>query len=207
MTKVLEKTERRLGEKLFLKGERCLGPKCAVARRAYPPGVHGKNRRRRRESSEFGSLLREKQKMRFIYGLDDGDVKRYTEKAASARGIFGVALMRLLESRLDNVVFRLGFASSRRLARQLVNHGHVLVNSRMVTIPSYSVRKDEVIALKETTKKSSLFSELDSRLKKHIPPVWLAREEGRKGKVVGEVMPEGNEILLDITKIKEFYSR
>ncbi len=206
--KILEKTERRLGEKLFLKGDRCIGPKCAMVRRAYPPGAHGKKRSRRRDSSEFGSLLREKQKVRFTYGLDDRDVKRYAQKAAAARGVFSVTFMRLLESRLDNVVFRLGFVSSRHLARQLVSHGHVTVHSRTVTIPSYQVRKGDMVAIKERMLGTPLFSELGTRLKKHTPPAWLTLDRERRiGMVTTEVMPEGNEMLMDTMKIKEFYFR
>ena len=116
MAKVLEKVERRLGEKLFLKGDRCIGPKCAFTRRSYAPGLHGK--RKRRGSSEYGELLRAKQRVRFVYGLDDRDIKKYTQEAESKSGVFSSNFWHLLESRLDNAVFRLGFAPSRRNARR-----------------------------------------------------------------------------------------
>ncbi len=205
MPKVLEKVERRLGEKLFLKGERCAGPKCALIRRNSRPGVHGK-KRQRRGGSEYGTLLREKQKIRFLYGLDDRDVKSYSKKASGASGIFSSNFLKMLESRLDNAVFRLGFAESRRIARQLVNHGHILVNGKKINVPSYSVQKGDIISLKASS--SPLFSELEVRLKKYEPPQWLKLDKVQKTGTVA-ALPEANEIgiLIDVTKVKEFYSR
>ena len=129
---------RREGEKLFLKGERCLTDKCGVDRRAYPPGDHGRGRRRKQ--SEYLTQLREKQKARRYYGVLEGQFRSYYEAAARQSGITGENLLRLLELRLDNVVYRLGFGASRRQARQLVRHGHFTVNGRKVNIPSYRVR-------------------------------------------------------------------
>lgn len=203
--KILEKVERRLGEKLLLKGDRCAGPKCAEVRRAYPPGIHGK--KRRRGSSEFGTLLRAKQKIRYLYGLDEREIERYTKEASTRIGTFDLLFLRMIGSRLDNAVFRLGFASSRRMARHAVGYGHITVNGRRVTIPSYRVRRGEVIAIAERSRNLPPFAELDSRLKRHEPPKWLERNtEKRTGTVMGA--PEGEaELIEEVTKIKEFYSR
>ena len=211
MSRVLEKVERRLGEKLFLKGHRCLGPKCAYIRRGYPPGLHGKKKsggRHRRGLSEYGELLREKQKIRYLYGLGDKDIARYSKKAASTSGVFSSNLLRMLESRLDNAVFRLGFTESRRIARQVVNHGHVLVNSKMVSIPSFQIKRGDTIALKEKILSSPLFSELEIKIKKYEAPQWLELDRTNKaGKVTR--LPEADDagVSADVTKIKEFYSR
>ena len=208
MSRVLEKTERRLGEKLFLKGDRCLGPKCAVTRRAYPPGAHGKKKRQSRTSSDFGAHLLEKQKVRFIYGLDDKDIQSYTKKAVSMSGIFSLNFLRLLETRLDNVVFRLGFAESRRKARQLVNHRHITVNNRSVSIPSYVLKKGEEVGIKERSLKSPGFSMLEAHIKKYQSPQWLKLDIPKKSGTILRI-PEAEDIDLvsDVAKIKEFYSR
>ncbi len=205
MTKVLEKVERRLGEKLFIKGDRCVGPKCAMVRRSYAPGAHGKARRR--EPSEFGQLFREKQKIRYIYGLDDKDIKRYIDLASKQKGSFGTNVLTMLEHRLDNTVFRLGFADSRRMARQVVGHGHITVNGKTVTIPSYRTKKGEVIAIKERSL-ASVFSGIDNRLKSYEQPRWLLLDKVRKSGTVA-ADPEADEVQMpiDITKVKEFYSR
>lgn len=205
MPRILEKVERRLGEKLFLKGDRCSGPKCAMVRRAYPPGPHRKGRGRGRGGSEYGELLKEKQKARFFYGLDDTEIKRYVDTAAREQGVFGANFMRLLERRLDVVVWRLGLAPSRRHARQLVGHGHIEVNGRVVNIPSYSVRRGDRVAL---VGKMSASPALTERLRAVQPPRWLTLDKGqRQGTMVA--VPEGEELGLtfDVTKIKEFYSR
>ncbi|TSC74725.1 MAG: small subunit ribosomal protein S4 [Parcubacteria group bacterium Gr01-1014_33] len=209
MPKLLEKTERRLGEKLFIKGERCIGPKCAFARRAYPPGAHGKKRARKREASGFASLLNQKQKLRFIYGLDDKDIARYSTLASSKRGIFGALLIEFLEKRLDNIIFRIGFAESRRAARQRISHGHVLVNGRTVRIPSYSVGKTDEISLKEKILHSPLYAGFGERLKKNSKiPKWLLLDpQKQSAKVVGTPEEADAALPIDITKIKEFYSR
>lgn len=209
MPRVLEKTERRLGERLLLKGIRCSGPKCATVRRAYPPGVHGKKRGKRRKGvSEYGELLREKQKIRFLYGLDDQDVERYSKKAARTVGLFSSNFLRLLESRLDNAIFRLGLTESRRIARQLTGHGHVLVNGKRVSIPSYQVRAGDVIALREQILSSPQFHEFDARIKGYEAPRWLELDKARKsGKVLHLPDAEDAATTVDIIKIKEFYSR
>jgi small subunit ribosomal protein S4 len=136
---------RREGMKLFLKGERCLTEKCAVERRSYPPGEHGRGRIKQ---SEYLIQLREKQKARRYYGILEKQFRNYYEKAAKAQGITGEALLRMLETRLDNVVYRLGFAASRAQARQIIRHGHFQVNGRRVNIPSFQVRPNDVVSLK-----------------------------------------------------------
>jgi small subunit ribosomal protein S4 len=136
---------RREGMKLFLKGERCLTEKCSVERRSYPPGEHGRGRIKQ---SEYLLQLREKQKARRYYGILEKQFRNYYEKAAKAQGITGEALLRMLETRLDNVVYRLGFAASRAQARQIIRHGHFQVNGRRVNIPSYQVRPDDIVSLK-----------------------------------------------------------
>lgn len=208
MPRILEKVERRLGEKLLLKGSRCIGPKCAAVRRAYPPGFHGKRSERRRSGSEFGQLLREKQKLRYLYGLDDREIKRYSKEAVSKRGVFTANLIAALERRLDNVVFRLGFAESRRIARQAVSHGHITVNGKMVTIPSYLVRKGDAAAIKESSLPSGHFADLEARLKKFEPPRWLHLDKNKKTGTVAEI-PDVSDMALavDVTKVKEYYSR
>lgn len=202
-----EKIERRLGERLFLKGSRCLGPKCAVVRRNYPPGIQG-TKRRRKDSSEYGSLSREKQKVRYFYGIDNKDIKRYTEAALKRRGVFSFHVLQLLERRLDNVVFRLGFAESRRQARQMVTHGLVMIGGRTVRTPSYQVRKGEEVALKEGATKSLLVAAAEQRIKKYEPPQWLQIDKAKRTGSVLRVPGEGDvEIIFDASKIKEFYSR
>src|SRR6476619_2892878 len=137
---------RREGLKLFLKGERCLTEKCAIERRAYPPGQHGRGRIKQ---SEYLTQLREKQKARRYYGLLEKQFRGYYEKASRKEGITGENLLRLLEQRLDNVVYRLGFGASRAQARQLIRHGHFAVNGRRVTIPSFQVKPDDMVSLKQ----------------------------------------------------------
>ncbi|MDP3710154.1 MAG: 30S ribosomal protein S4 [bacterium] len=206
MAKILEKTERRLGEKLFIKGARCAGPKCALVRKSNPPGIHGK--KRRRGLSEYGQLLKEKQKVRFLYGLDDKDIARYSREAVQKSGLFSDVLITSLESRLDNVVYRLGFAESRRQSRQLVGHGHVTVNGRTLSIPSYQLKKNDQISLKDRSLSGPIFENLTEKLKKYEPPKWLGLDKDKKvGTVMGKPELDSMEISADIMKIKEFYSR
>lgn len=205
MPRVLEKIERRLGEKLLLKGDRCAGPKCAQVRRAYPPGIHGK--RRRRGASEYGALLSTKQKIRFLYGLDEREIERYSQEAVARTGTFGALFLQALESRLDNAVFRLGFTPSRRMARHAVSYGHIRVNDRKVNIPSYRVRQGDTIAIAQRSLSSPMFADLEIKLKKHEPVKWLKRSAEKREGIVSAV-PQGEEDLMEeVTKIKEFYSR
>lgn len=208
MPRILEKVERRLGEKLFLKGDRCMGPKCAGARRAYPPGRKGGKRRGGRGGSEYGELMREKQKLRFFYGLDDGEMKRYIEKASRATGLFQTNFLRMIERRLDVVTWRLGFSPSRRSARQLISHGHIAVNGRVVSAPSYAVRPGEKISLTERAQKAYPAPQESDHPHPAAPPHWLLRnKQGWEGTVSGLPEPEELGLTFDVIKIKEFYSR
>ena len=181
---------RREGQKLFLKGDRCYGSKCALDRRSYAPGQHGQGRSK---VSDYGLQLREKQKARRFYGLQEGQFRNLFEKAARKQGITGENLMILLETRLDNVIFRLGFASSRKEARQLVSHGHFTVNGKKVNIPSYAVKAGDVIKVKE---------------KSITVPSWVSVDvEKLEGKVLS--VPTREEIDTPIAEhlIVEFYSK
>ena len=163
---------RRENQKLFLKGERCYTDKCGVTRRAYAPGQHGQNQSRKKPS-EYGIQLREKQKARRFYGVLESQFEKYFEMAEKQKGMAGENLLRILESRLDNVVYRLGFAMSRPEARQLVGHGHFTVDGNKVDIPSYLIKAGEVIAVSEKSKKSEkMMAILDANAKRPVP-AWL----------------------------------
>jgi small subunit ribosomal protein S4 len=197
---------RRAGQKLFLKGERCFTQKCAMIKRPYPPGVHGKSLRRR--VSEYGQQLAEKQKVRYTYGISEQQFKRYVKEIVGQKGNKEELLAQKLESRLDNVVFRLGWAGSRRLARQIVNHGHILVNGRKVNIPSYQVKKGDLIQMKERSKKLALFQNLKTILKKHELPSWLSLDKQKlEGKVKGQPKLEDMGKVGELSMIIEYYSR
>src|SRR3954463_1341106 len=178
---------RREGLKLFLKGERCLTEKCAIERRAYPPGQHGRGRIKQ---SEYLTQLREKQKARRYYGLLEKQFRGYYEKASRRQGITGENLLRLLEQRLDNVVYRLGFGASRAQSRQLIRHGHFSVNGRRVTIPSFQVKQGDELTLKHERAKDIILSATD--LVASVPAWLQADHENLSGKVVRT--PERDEI-------------
>ena len=162
---------RREGNKLFLKGDRCMTDKCAFERRGYAPGEHGHDSRRK--ISDYGLQLREKQKARRIYGILERQFRNYYEKAARQKGITGEILLRLLESRLDNVIYRLGFASSRNMARQLVRHRHFTVNGRVVNIPSYQVKAGDVIQIRERSQKMTVIQSALKRIDRRTELPWL----------------------------------
>jgi len=198
---------RRAGVKLFLKGERCYTKKCALERRNYPPGQHGP-RSRDRKLSEYGEQLREKQKLRQIYHLREAQFRRYVEEAQRARGVTGEMLLRQLEMRLDNVVYRLGFANSRGQARQMVSHRFITVNGRRVNIPSYQVRPGDVISIHESKRNTTLGKQALARAAEHNPPAWLRYDPNTMQGVVVQA-PELDQIdtNVDLQKIIEFYSR
>jgi len=194
---------RREGQKLFLKGERCLTDKCAVERRNYPPGDHGRGRSRQ---SEYRVQLREKQKTRRYYGVLEKQFRNYYAKASRQPGVTGENLLRLLETRLDNVLVRLGFAGSRRQSRQLVRHGHWAVNGKRVDIPSYQVRPDDVITLKGGSKAETVIREATELTS--VVPAWLqADHDGLTAKVLR--VPERHEIATPVQEqlIVELYSK
>lgn len=197
---------RSVGEKLFLKGERCFTPKCAVIRKPYPPGVHGQ--KRRRGLSEYGQQLKEKQKVRALYGVGERQFRRYFDEVSHEAGLVGENLMAKLEARLDNAIFRAGFALSRSIARQLVSHGHFFVNGRRVDIPSYSVRSGDVITVRPASRALGPFNDLASRLKKHEPPAWI-RSEPEKLEIHVIAQPTAQDIgaVANVPLVVEYYSR
>ena len=194
---------RREGIKLFLKGERCLTEKCAIERRSYPPGEHGRGRIKQ---SEYLLQLREKQKARRYYGLLEKQFRTYYTKAAKGSGVTGEELLRMLETRLDNVVYRLGFAGSRAQSRQLVRHGHFQVNGRRVNIPSYGVKAGDVISLKPGSPVEKLVREATD-LTASVAPWLQADHDGLTGQVLR--FPERDEIDVPVQEslIVELYSK
>lgn len=198
---------RALSQKLFLKGERCYGQKCSVTRRAYGPGMHG-SKRKKGAASEYGRQLREKKKIKSIYGILESQFRRYYQNARAQKGNTAEHLLEILETRLDNAIFRLGFANSRRMARQLIGHGHILVNGKKVDIPSYQVYTGDVIKFKDTSEKITNLKNLRQNLKKFRTPSWLELDvEKLTGKVIS--MPEKSEVELeaDVLAVIDFYSR
>ncbi len=196
---------RREGAKLYLKGDRCFSEKCAFARKGYPPGEHGQARQR---ISEYGMQLREKQKARRIYGVLERQFRRYFQEASRFKGVTGERLLQLLESRLDNVVYRMGFARSRPEARQLIRHGHFAVNGRKVDIPSYQVRQGDVVAVKENSRHKPIFKELTEWGGAQGTVEWLEVDrETMTGRITR--LPSREELDIPIAEqlIVEFYSR
>lgn len=194
---------RREGQKLFLKGERCFTDKCGVERRSYPPGEHGRTRMRQ---SEYRLQLREKQKARRYYGVLEKQFRNYYKKATRQGGVTGENLLRLLETRFDNTLVRLGFAASRRQARQMIRHGHWTINGRRVDIPSYSVRPNDVIAVKADSPATQMIR--DATDLTSAVPAWLqADHEGLTAKVLR--LPERDDIAAPIQEqlIVELYSK
>jgi small subunit ribosomal protein S4 len=199
---------RREGQKLFLKGERCFTPKCALERRAYAPGMHGRQAQFRRRGSEYGLQLREKQKARRIYGVLERQFRRYFKEAERRKGLTGVHLLIILESRLDNVVYRLGFADSRAQARQLVRHGHFDINGRKTNIPSFLVKAGDVIAVRERSKNLAYFRDLSAVMEHKVVPEWLSLDiPEMEGRVLTLPTPEDIDSSLNEPLIVEYYSR
>ncbi len=196
---------RREGQKLFLKGERCYTEKCGFERRKYAPGMHGQGRKK---LSEYGVQLREKQKARRYYGVLESQFRKYFEMANKMKGITGENLLSVLESRLDNVVYRLGFGMSRPEARQLVTHGHFTVNGKKVNIPSYLIKPGDVIAICEKSRSSEKIKEVIEKTESRIVPKWLDLDRNTlSGKVLN--MAQREDIDLEIAEhlIVELYSK
>ena len=196
---------RRFGEKLFLKNGKCLTPKCPVGRRGTPPGVHTLRKRR---LSDRGLQLREKQRARYIYGVLERQFRRFFELASKAPGATGETLLQILERRLDNVVFRLGFADSRPQARQLVLHGHIRVNGQRMDIPAYLVKIGNVIAWRETSKKNLPYKALVENPPSRPVPAWLSLDTQKlEGRVLA--LPGRGDIDISINEkaIVEYYAR
>ena len=194
---------RREGQKLFLKGERCYSGKCALEKRSYAPGQHGQGRKK---SSEYGNQLREKQKCKRFYGLQETQFRNLFEKAAAKKGITGENLLVMLETRLDNVVFRMGLASSRKEARQLVTHGHFTVNGKKADIPSMQLKAGDVVAVKEKSTSSPKFKEIKEMT--ISTPAWVTIDTQKlEGKVLA--MPTRDQIDTPVAEhlIVELYSK
>lgn len=200
---------RREGEKLFLKGQRCFTPKCAFERRGFAPGQHGKtNQGRTERSSDYARQLRAKQKARRLYGVFERQFRRYYGYAQRHKGLTGLNLLQSLESRLDNVVYRLGFAVNRAQARLLVSHGHFTVNGRRTNVPSMLLKPGDVLALRAGSADATYFKELPDLAEQRIVPTWLERNlksmEGRMLRVPERAEIDGN---LNEQLIVEYYSR
>ncbi len=205
LLKSKEKKERALGTKLGLKAHRCNSPKCAMIRRPTKPGEHP---RQGRGFSEFKQQLMEKQKIRFSYGLSEKQMNAVVDKALSKKKVASVTdqIVGRLESRMDNVVYRLGFAPSRIVARQLISHGHFLVNGRKVNIPSRILKVGEVVAVREQSKNIPMFKDLGNILKGENPENWLTRNVQKlEGSIKSK--PEGIEMPFDINLVIDYYSR
>lgn len=198
---------RRAGEKLFLKGDRCNSAKCAVVKRAYAPGMHGK--KITRALSEYGMQLSTKQKVKRIYGILERQFKKHFDEIKNKKGITGDLLFARLEMRLDNVVYRMGLATSRSLARQLVNHGLISVDGKKISIPSYEVKVGQVVGIKEGKKEKNYFKNTDLVLKNKTDfPSWLSfNHQTKEGKVVSMPARLETGINVDAQVIVEYYSR
>lgn len=198
---------RRVGDKLMLKGDRCYTSKCALERRSVPPGYNATAKRRPRKS-ERGLQLLEKQKARYTYGLLERQFRKCFTEAERLPGVTGENLVVLLERRLDNVVYRLGFASSRAQARQIVRHGHIMVNGRRTNIPSYLVKPGDIIAWRESSKKSEYYKVVSQTAGDVAVPAWLSLDKQRlTGKVVNLPAFEDMQVKFDVKSIVEYYSR
>lgn len=189
---------RREGEKLFLKGSRCFSSKCSFEKRSYAPGQHGLGRRAK--LSEYGVQLRMKQKVKRIYGLLEAQFRSYYEKSTKQKGVTGENLLRMLESRLDNVIYRLGLAPSRNAARQLVLHGHFLVNGIYVNVPSYILKSGDIITVRENSRKLAVIHETMRRIKDEGLPAWLRLD---KAKMEGEFLELPNRQDIPVENIQE----
>jgi small subunit ribosomal protein S4 len=194
---------RREGLKLFLKGDRCFTDKCAFARRGYAPGQHGQSRKK---TSNYGLQLREKQKAKRIYGVLESQFRGYYEKAEKVKGITGEQILKLLELRLDNVIYKLGYGDSRAQARQLLNHGHFLVNGHKVDIASYKVSVNDIITVSEKSRGTEMFKTFAENPK--TLPVWLTADvENFQGKVIAEPSRSDIDVPVNETLIVELYSK
>jgi small subunit ribosomal protein S4 len=199
---------RREGTKLFLKGARCMTEKCAVEKRAYAPGQHGQATARRRKASQYARQLREKQKVKRIYGLTERQFRNTFERIAREAGVTGENLLVALESRLDNIVFRMGFAASRKAARQLVSHGHVEVNARGVDVPSFQVRQGDEVRMKGASRELDAVAASLDLASKGQTVSWLAVDrESRTGRITERPTRETIPVAAEEQLIVELYSK
>ncbi len=201
-----EKKSRALGENLMLKAVRSTSQKSALIRKPYRPGMHGK---RRRMLSEYGAQLAEKQKVKLVYGLSERNIRAYVEEAIHGKKVSAPEqLVRRLELRLDNIVFRSGLAPARSVARQMVSHGHIWANGRRVSIPSQQMRLGDVITIRPQSREKKIFEDLAARMKKYDSPTWLALDKGKtEVKVTGYPTVEDSQVKADLALVIEYYSR
>lgn len=203
-----EKIERRIGEKLYLKGERSYSPKSSATKKPYPPGIHGK--KGSRKLSEYGQQLKAKQKVKNIYRLLEKQFKSYIKSAVVSKKDPYDAILRKLEGRLDNTIFRTGIAQSRDQARQIVGHGHITVNGKKINIPSYEIKTGDTVAVKENSKKTGFFSTLMPQwLKRYDPPAWISLDKEKMSAKINSLptLVESGIQIKDLQAIIEFYSR
>ena len=199
---------RREGEKLFLKGDRCFSPKCSFERRSYPPGLHGRQAQFRRKESDYRMQLRAKQKARRVYGVFERQFRRYFRQAQHQKGLTGQNLLTILESRLDNVIYRLGLAASRAQSRQLISHGHFDINGRKTNIPSYLVSPGDTIIVRDISKKKTHFKELAKNIDEGRVPEWLELDaKNLAGQVLSMPTHDQIDATLNEQLIVEYYSR
>ena len=204
LLKAKEKKERALGIKLFLKSDRCNSPKCAMVRRPYKPGAHGKSRRRG-SLSEYGQQLLEKQKLKISYGIKEAQLRKIFKEAAKSIAI-GQTVINLIERRLDNIIFRLGLAGSRIVARQFISHGHILVNGKKMKTSSSVLRIGDNVSINPSSLSLLIFKDLPNTISKYNPPEWL---EGNNEKLEGKIKssPIDIEVPFDINMVVDYYSR
>ena len=200
---------RREGEKLFLKGSRCMTPKCAIERRSYPPGQHGREKQfRRGRASDYLLQLREKQKARRIYGVLERQFRNYFKKATQQPGLTGHNLLRFLETRLDNVVYRMGLADSRNQARQLVNHGHIMLNDRKTDIPSAAVVAGDMVSVRPESLRNTYFKDRRQLIDDRQVPRWISLDpEAMSARIMQPPEREDIDVTLQEQLIVEYYSR
>jgi small subunit ribosomal protein S4 len=199
---------RREGTKLFLKGDRCTSAKCAFEKRGFAPGQHGPTSAGRRKQSDYAMQLREKQKARRIYGIFERQFRRYFAQASKSSGVTGAALLQILESRLDNIVYRLGLAVSRRQARQVVLHGHIMVNGKIASVPSMLLNAGDRVSVVETSRKSPYFEVIGKDLGRHGVPEWLSLDSANLAGSISN-LPSRQQIDTQLKEqlIVEYYSR
>lgn len=203
MRHIKEKRERSLGVNLNLKGDRCNSQKCALNRRPTKPGIHGG--KRRKPSSEYGLQLNEKQKIMFSYGLKEKQMRAVFKEALRKKESVTDTIIQLLERRLDNAVFRLGFAPSRVMARQFISHGHILVNKKKVRTPSFIVKPGDTVTIKPSSGNLLIFKDLSDNIKKYEAPAWLSLDKERvEGKI--KSLPKDIDTIFDVNLVVDFYA-
>ena len=196
---------RRAGEKLFLKGDRCFTSKCAMNTRPYPPGKLDSEKKHRSQVSEYGVQMKEKQKIKNIYGVSEKQFSTYVKKSEKAESP-ALSIYVALESRLDNIVFRMGLTKSRSLARQIVSHGHIIVNGRRINIASHKIRVGDIISVREGSKSTKLFTDSSSKLKDTATPNWITLDAVKlESKITS--LPKEVEAGFDLAKVLEFYNK